>query len=41
MGTGNIVHANLDNDMMQTLKDHIDDDTVFDQIAKTVGGFIR
>jgi hypothetical protein len=41
MGTGNIVHANLDNDMMQTLKDHIDDDSVFDQIAKQVGGFIR
>lgn len=41
MGTGNIVHANLDDGMMQTLKNHIDNDSVFDQIARKVGGFIR
>jgi len=41
MGTGNIVHADINDEMIETMRKHLSDEELFSSIVQHVQGFIR
>jgi ubiquinone/menaquinone biosynthesis C-methylase UbiE len=41
MGTGNIIHADINDEMIETMRKHLSDEELFSNIVQHVQGFIR